>query len=78
MRNHITNILPAERHQMWFKPQRDDSLKQVPLSPTTVPYYYQAAVYTSFQLHQNLQANTTKTERNWVWWPNSQLKLLDN
>lgn len=63
---------------MWCKPQRHDSLKQVTLSPTTVPYYYQAAVYTSFQLHRNLQANTTKTERDWVWQPISQLKLSDN
>lgn len=47
-RNHITKMLPAKRHQMWCKPQRDDSLKQVILSPTAVPYYYQAAVYTSF------------------------------
>ncbi len=56
-RNQITNILPVKRHQMWCKPQRKDSLRQVTLSPTTVPHYYQAAVYTSFQLHHNLQAN---------------------
>lgn len=66
----VLKNVSAKRHQMWWKPQRDDSFKELALlSPGSCVH--------QLSLHHNLQASTSKAERNWVWQPISYLKLSE-
>lgn len=61
---------------MWCKPQRDRSLKQVTLSPTTVPYYHQAAVHTSFSTALQPAGKYSYNRNELVWQPISHVKAF--